>query len=241
MINADIRFLGKELIVMLTLSYSAELFSMEKDFIGRAVVLSNTKDIALLAVDDDVYNELVSDMIIVFFDEVKGVMTTHCVITGYHEPVNNKDSYTVTCKLQKIYSVMQRRSDVYARIDMNVELLKVKAIKNFDGNRSIHYDEKPVLAKIKNISASGMYFSTQNDLEKTNVVSANLMRICKNAEFVMADILRREKIKGRNGNIIGYGYGCRFLSLTRSLESSIRQFVYVENRKQLQARKRYLQ
>ena len=225
---------------MLTLSYSAELFTLERDFIGRAVVLSNTKDIAMLTVDDDVYKELVSDMIIVFFDEVKGIMTTQCVITGYHEPVSNRDNYRFTCKVQKVHSVMQRRADVYARIDMSVELLKVKAIKSFDGNRSVHCEEKPVLVKIKNISASGMFFTYSQDMKGTNVVAANLIRIAKNADFVMADILRREKIKSKSGYIAAYGFGCRFVNLTRSLESSIRQFVYVENRKQLQSRKRYL-
>lgn len=224
---------------MLTLSYSAEIFSMDKDFIGRAVVLSNTKELAILAIDEDVYNELISDLMIVFYDEVKGVMTTHCTISSYHEPVNNRDSYTFTCKVQKVLSVMQRRADVYARVDMNVEIMKVKAIKSFAGNRSIHFEEKPMLSKLKNISASGMYFRTPIELEKGAIVALELNRIIKNTNLAMAEILRKEELQVKSVGV-GYGYGCHFIGMNRSVESALRQFVFNENRKQVQARKRYL-
>lgn len=225
---------------MLTLSYSAEIFTTRKDFIGRAVVLSNTKNLAILAVDEDVFEELRSDLTIVFFDEVKGVVTAGCSVVAYHTPQNNRDSYTVTCKILEILDVLQRRADVYARLSLNVEILKVKAIKNFHGNRSVHFEEKPLLAKMNNISASGMHFQTSEEIKKGSVVCFDLNRLFDHAELVMAEVLREDEVKIRSHQTIR-GYGCRFFDMKRGLESRLRQYVYQENRKQLNARKRYFE
>lgn len=225
---------------MLTLTYSAEVFSLTREFIGRAVVLSNTKDLAILAVDEEVFNELRSDLTIVFFDEIKGVVTTNCSVISYHTPQHNKDSHTITCKVYQVLDVLQRRSDVYARVEMNVEIMKVKAIKSFQGNRSIHFEEQPVIAKLNNISASGMHFKTQEEIRKGTIVSIDLNRLFDNADMAMAEVLREDTVQVRNKNKIR-GYGCRFFDMTRNLESKLRQYVYQENRKQLNARKRYFE
>lgn len=225
---------------MLTLSYSAEVFTTRKDFIGRAVVLSNTKNLAILAVDEEVFEELNSDLTIVFFDEVKGVVTTSCSIVAYHTPQNNRDSYTFTCKILEVLDVLQRRSDVYARLSLNVEIMKVKAIKHFHGNRSVHFEDKPLLVKINNISASGMHFQTSEEINKGTIVCFDLNRLFDNAEMVMAEVLREDEFKIRSYHAVR-GYGCRFFDMKRGLESRLRQYVYQENRKQLHARKRYFE
>lgn len=225
---------------MLTLSYSAEVFTIRKDFIGRAVVLSNTRNLAILAVDEDVFRELSSELMIVFFDEVKGVVSTSCTVIDYHSPKNNRESYTFTCKIQEVLDVLQRRSDVYARLSLNAEVMKVKAIKNFQGNRSIHFEEKPMLVKMDNISASGMHFWTSEEVKRGAIICFDLNRLFDNADIVMAEVLREDSVKIRNRHKIR-GYGCRFFDMKRGLESRLRQYVYQENRKQLNARKRYFE
>lgn len=226
---------------MLTLSYSAEIFSRVKEFIGRAVVLSNTKNLAILAVDEDVFEELESDLTVVFFDEVKGVVTTSCSVIAYHTPKGKRDSYTFTCKVHEVLDVLQRRSDVYARLSLNVELLKVKAIKNFHGNRSVHFEDKAVLARLNNISASGMHFQTNHEMKKGSIVCFDLNKLFSNADIVMAEVLRIENMENKSKSERIRGYGCRFFDMRRAIESRLRQYVYQENRKQLNARKRYFE
>lgn len=224
---------------MLTLSYSAEIFTLGKEFIGRAVVMSNTKDIAILAVDQDVFEELISELNIVFYDEIKGVVSTICSIIRYHTPISKRDTYTFTCKIMEVIDVLQRRADVYARLDMDIDLLKVKAIKDFQGQKSIHFEEKPVLARLKNISAGGMHFISEEEMKEGTLLSFGLNRLFDTNESVMMEILRTEEVE--NKKKFSFGYGCRFLNLTNSVESQIRQYVYQMNRNQLNNRKRHME
>ena len=226
---------------MLTLTYSAEIFSRVKEFIGRAVVLSNTKNLAILAVDEDVFEELESDLTIVFFDEVKGVVTTTCSVIAYHTPQGKRDSYTFTCKVHEVLEVLQRRADVYARLSLNVEILKVKSMKNFNGNRSVHFEDKAIPVRLNNISASGMHFHTSYEMKKGSVVCFDLNKLFSNADLVMAEVLRIDNMDNKSKSEKLRGYGCRFFDMKRAIESRLRQYVFQENRKQLNARKRYFE
>lgn len=132
-----------------------------------------------------------------FYHEFSGIIKCKCML--------RKIGNIVECKKIVKQEVINRRRDVKVPLDAEVTVL---------------LGENEKIAKIRDISAGGIYLSLNTLLEEEGKIICNLP-VNDELHSLTAKVVRREESK--HGY---YGYGCKFDSLTVKQESMLRNYVF---------------
>lgn len=149
---------------------------------------------------------------VMFYDAAKGLVTCKCVL-DIHENLaddTGEEPWKANCKVGDVQSVVNRKADVRIKVSIPIRA-------------SLISDRGPMPAfeaTMRDISAGGVYFTTDYHLGAGNAVRFNLT-LDDHSLSLRALVLR---VKMLNEN--RFGYGCQFKSMQESSVSIIRGFVF---------------
>lgn len=159
---------------------------------------------------------------IIFYDPVLGKLTCRCTLSS---PLPLPDRMqSVRCDILERLSQEQRREDVKVACEAKVML----RVTHVPGD-SVYVPSEGWPAVIKNISAGGVYFTTDLVLPEQRIVRFNF-RETGDSIPLSAQILRVDDVTERPSQP-RYGYGCRFINLQNRYENQLRNFVFQEERR----------
>lgn len=143
-----------------------------------------------------------------FYDRKEGCVKTFCEIDVERNSLlsQEKEAYTARCRILKVLEKLQRQKDVRVTIK--------KEMSFFSPSQGAFY------GVIQNISAGGIYITTTQPMRKHELFSF-IFEFVKKERTVIAMTLWAKKLQGNY-----YGYGCKFVDLSKSAEMDIRQYVY---------------
>lgn len=143
-----------------------------------------------------------------FFDDQVGLVVSLCEIIIRRNPSfpETPEPWMAECKILDVKDVVQRQRDVRAKVYLEVEFHSEK--------RGSFY------GTIKNLSAGGMYITTMQALDRNEIISFNYCFRTLERRFEAVTLWAKRVEGGR------FGYGCRFVHLTKGGESAIREHVY---------------
>lgn len=199
----------------------ASIYNLNKMFICDTEVIGKQDDIIILIIPENLAPKLPTDLIITLYDDIYGLITYKAKIIQFKRRVskNSQFEYMVKFKLIKKIGIVQRRSNVKVKTEIKtiIEFTDENWYKliNEDTKEPIRYT-----VVIKDISAAGILFKTKEkfDIGQYFIFTFNK---CSKPFEVKAEILRIQKYDNEY-----FGYGCRFINLTLSKESIIRQYVF---------------
>lgn len=204
---------------MLNHCVKCSIYNLDKEFICDAQVSLVDETQASLALLDDVSDQLLTEVNVTFYDDIQGLVTYLCVLSGYREVAlpHFRNYYSVTCRFQKQISVIQRRSDIKIKTDFVIDITTIGSDNH----------ETMIEVSVKNMSAGGLYFETENELAVGSEFSF-LFRKGSLPLVLKGLILRRQEFQSPHF----YGYGCSFTHLSSAKEAIIREFVFREQVRQ---------
>lgn len=143
-----------------------------------------------------------------FYDGKEGCVKTFCELDiQKNSPLSQAmEEYTARCRILKVLDKIQRQKDVRVTIK--------KEMSFFSPSQGAFY------GVIQNISAGGIYITTTQPMSRHELFSF-VFEFVKKERTVIAMTLWAKKLQGDY-----YGYGCKFVDLSKSTEMDIRQFVY---------------
>ena len=206
---------------------SADVCDENGVFIGKAKAEGKFGDEnILLFVDHSTMKGIRSSFVAVIENDVYGLITCQAEMLEFCESADFRHPYEVRVKINKILGVVQRRNEVKVKTSINTIFWTVdeETMKKADRARGAHVVYE---GEIKDLSASGLFFKTEEELEVGQIVEFVFDRLEKPFS-VFAEIVRvQETDDGVKG------YGARFKKLPSAYQSGIRMYVYniqVENR-----------
>ena len=128
-----------------------------------------------------------------------------------------------SCDIRETLEQLQRRLDVKVPTSVPVMLHAERR----PGDLYIPLKGWP--ATVKNISAGGVYVSTDLSLSAGREIEFEFRETGEKLDL-MARILRVEDLTERPNQPL-YGYGCKFVCLSARAENQLRNFVFREERR----------
>lgn len=211
----------------LTQCKKASLYDLNNRYLCDADVSDIAEDSVSLHFSSPASDLLFSEVHVTFYDNVQGLVTYYCALSGYQEFLTAPRTMgsSVICRLNQEISVIQRRNDMKVPVQLKTTLTVINS-------EDILTD---VAATITDISAGGLFFTSRYSFYVGQTFS---FFFDKNppAFQLEAEILRVNKQEpdtdssssadSRRPRKVLYGYGCRFIHLSPYKESIIRNFVY---------------
>ena len=168
---------------------------------------------------------LVGEYIFLYFENIDSFRDARCrqqvdcfdgegrVTRGYcellikenHHYPEMLEPWMAQCRVLRIGQGVRQQKDVRARVDLNVAFV------------SLEYG--PFVGTVRNISAGGVYVTTDQKLKKQDVILFN------HAFSTVRRQVKAEVIWARPLSGDAFGYGCQFLDLTSEAERDVRHFV----------------
>ena len=155
------------------------------------------------------------------YDAALGVLTCRCVLSSPMELP--EDMVSLRCDIRETLEQLQRRLDVKVPTSVPVMLHAERR----PGDLYIPLKGWP--ATVKNISAGGVYVSTDLSLSAGREIEFEFRETGEKLDL-MARILRVEDLTERPNQPL-YGYGCKFVCLSARAENQLRNFVFREERR----------
>lgn len=197
----------------------ATIYSLENTHICD-VQVEMFNDAVTLIFPEEIQDGLWEKVNVVFYDEQKGLVTYKCKL---HDYKLRSDCLTVQCSLGKEQSVVQRRNDLKIRKTIPISIQTINGKTDID-------------ATIQNISAGGIFFTSETDFEEGERFSFLFNRTAEPVRLE-CEVLRKQPCTGMGDHVPStmMGYGCRFVNMNDHKESAVRSYVLKED---LLARKR---
>lgn len=199
----------------------ATIYNLNKVMICDAEVLGKRDNVITIMLKENISSKMHSDLYVTLYDDVYGLLTYKSKIIEYKKIVSASFSiqYKVRCELIDLVEILQRRNNVKVKTNISTTITLVddedEEIINLKTQRPFDY-----AAFIKDISASGVFVTTEEEL----AISQRFVFIFSESPKpirIISEIIRIQKLsKG------GYGYGCKFLNMSDSMESVVRRFVF---------------
>ncbi|MDE7245987.1 MAG: PilZ domain-containing protein [Oscillospiraceae bacterium] len=156
-----------------------------------------------------------------FYHPSKGLITCQCLLSN---PMDMGDTLAVQCDVIEQLEQVQRRLDV--KVQTNIRVMV--HVERRPGDLYIPLTGWP--AVIRNISAGGVYFSTDLSLNVAREIEFEFSETGEKIELT-ARILRVEDLSEKHNQTM-YGYGCKFMCLSAKAENVLRNYVFKEERRQ---------
>ena len=183
--------------------------------LAEAEVVDSGKEPMGIIIREEDIRKISAEMIIVFYDDVRGLVTCKCRLDG-KERVEEKPFYKLSCR------VLERMEELERRRDTKVRICFPAAMDISDTEESILH----VKADVKNISAGGIGFESREEL-KEGATFSFLMDIKSACLRLKGTVLWKKKIlDGEKGNY--YRYGGRFLEMTSHQETLLGKLLLQE-------------
>ena len=147
-----------------------------------------------------------------FYDTQQGLIRCYCELVVQRNTYPNKvvEPWMADCELIEVYDVFQRQQD-----------LRVKTHIGADCRME---DGQFFVATIRNTSAGGLYMVTSQVLKVGDVFS---FRYRFDGELCQ---LKAKTLRVSPGGGGGFGYGCKFVGLSKDAEAAVRKFVFAKQR-----------
>lgn len=201
----------------------ASVFNEKHIEVALARVTDQEEDAVVLIFDDDVLEQLDSEMDVMFYDGDMGLVTCRCGFSGYRDrKVVEPDGkavmkYATYCQIGEVIGIEQRRRDIKVRVGFPL----VMETRNEEGKLL------KVPVKTKNISAGGIAFETTYALKKGERMSFPFDQGDKMVDL-QAEILWVKETEEEGKPFL---YGCRFVDMNLTKEGVVRRYVYQEQMK----------
>lgn len=205
----------------------AEIYSPAQEFLCTAEVTRAAYDNYRLIVplEFEVSTEL-EYYEVVFFDAFAGLVHTLCRLS---DPLHiSKTQQSLLCVVREERGREQRRQDLKVPTNASIE---VSCIRLPAGAKR---PPARIQAKVRNISAGGIYFACQYPIPKGANVQFQLHEASKPLQLA-ANVLRQEELEPLSDGTPQFGHGCRFIDLKPNAEAELRSYIF---RKELQMRQR---
>lgn len=161
---------------------------------------------------------------VVFYDPVLGLVTCRCRLSA-PLPMPGGELCSLRCEIMEQLGQEQRRQDV--KIPLNMTIMLHAAYQTGDPVRT---PERGAPATIGNISAGGVYLRTSLPLPKGRRIWFDF-QVGSERMTLSAQVLWMETTTPKPGQVL-YGYGCKFVNLLSRQESTLRSFIFQEERRQ---------
>lgn len=211
--------------MFLTECKQAVLYTVEDIFLCDAAVSHISDDSATLIVTKSNADLSLTEAHVTFFDSAKGLVTYSCELSEFKKSKRSASNeyYFTRCTVHEQLSVMQRRNDIKVPVNITVAL----SAKTREGMLT------NIPAKIWNISAGGIFFTSRQSFSIGDIVSFYFSDPDLPSLTLQAEILRVQEHRHLR-KIIGseakdteiIGYGCKFVHLPSRAESKIRNYVF---------------
>lgn len=159
--------------------------------------------------------------VVKFYDAALGVLTCRCMLSAPMELP--EDMLSLRCEILETLERLQRREDV--KVPTNVQVMLHAERRPGD----LYIPLKGWPATVKNISAGGVYISTDLSLSAGREIEFEFRETGEKLDL-MARILRVEDLTEQPNQPV-YGYGCKFVCLSARAENQLRNFVFREERR----------
>ena len=200
----------------------AEIFDLAGGLLCVAGVSSGPMGGILLTIPRSLNCQELGTCQVTFYDPSLGKLTCLCTLSSPLPLPDQKQS--VRCDILEKLSQEQRREDVKVPVEVKVML----HVTHMPGD-SVYVPASGWPAVIKNISAGGVYFSTDLVLPEQRMVRFDFREAGVSIPLT-AQILRVDDVTERPSQPL-YGYGCRFVNLQNRYENQLRNFVFQEERR----------
>ena len=185
----------------------AQIFSDERALLGKAEVTGKIGDKKIsLNVHDDVMSQLSTSFIITLSSDAHGLITYKANMLEFRRVASCANTYEVLCELLEVLEIIQRRE--------NFKIKTLIPITLSVGGAGAYP------AEIKDISASGVFIETNANLNVGQIIEFMFEKA--GPPFLLTAEVVRSKLYGSG---LG-GFGCKFVDLPVTNESSIRRYVF---------------
>lgn len=183
--------------------------------LAEVEVIDSDKDPMGLIIKERDIRKVSAEMIIVFYDDVRGLVTCKCRLDGKVR-MEDKPSYKLSCR------VMERMEELERRRDTKVRIFFPAAMDISDPENKVQH----IKAEVKNISAGGVGFESREELKEGSTFSF-LMDIKSACIRLKGTVLWKKMVlDGEKGHY--YRYGGRFLDLTPHQETVLGKLLLQE-------------
>ncbi len=184
---------------------------------------------ATLVFDENDIEILESEMIITFYDDVLGLITYNCQLAAGKKFIDKDRKYkqALKCVLGEQLSVLQRRSDIKVHVDIPVRLLippTVELPPEFSEGEK-HRGATIVVGTAFDLSAGGLFLHTLCDIPEESSFSI-LLPVSSDKAIELDVTMLRKVPPEENAENKNFGYGCKFVNMSSSTETTIRSFVF---------------
>lgn len=196
----------------------AKILALDNTLISVARFIKKEENIIHLAIGTENVPNFHQEVYVILTNEVYGLFTYRCItqdIVISKSQSSKKRYYFAQFYVNENVSVVQRRRD----IKVKVKLYIIISMKDIYGKELSETEKVEHKVLVKDISASGMFFVSKTQFSPGQ--KFDFIFDQTNMPFlIQAEIVREQK----DGEYIGYG--CKFLDLSPSRESIVRQYVY---------------
>lgn len=187
--------------------------------LAEAEVVDSGKEPMGLIIKEEDIRKISAEMIIVFYDDVRGLVTCKCRLDDKVE-VEDGPFYKLSCR------VLERMEELERRRDMKVRICFPASMDISDTEENIFH----VKAEVKNISAGGVGFESKEDLKEGSVFSF-LMDVKSACIRLKGTVLWKKKVLDGEKDCY-YRYGGRFQEMTSHQETVLGKFLLQEQIKE---------
>ena len=198
----------------------AQLYTVDRILLGEAVLsgISPDDNEVFLIVSYDIMEQLYTSLIITFSNDAYGLISYKAELVSFRRESEEDQTYEIKCALLEKMEVIQRRENFKIKtsipVTVGVYSGSMEPILDKTGNQ-VRYE-----AEIKDISASGVLLSTDQELTVGQVVDFTFEQTTP-ALILEAELIRHRTYKNGINE-----YGCRFIRLNAEKESGIRRYVF---------------
>lgn len=194
----------------------ASLYNENHEHICDVVVEERNEEIVLIF-PEEIKSGSWEYVNAVFYDDMKGLITYKCKLEDY-EFLSAR--LRAKCILGEEESVVQRRNDLKIRQIIPISIQTVDTV-----GKKINVD-----ATIHDISAGGLFCVSEHIFAEGDRFSFLFRRAAKPMRLE-CEVLRKQPYEAKGSFNLNQmmGYGCRFVNLTDTQESSIRSYVFRED------------
>lgn len=194
----------------------ASIFNMEHKHLCDVAVEVRSENITLVF-PENIREGSWEDVYVVFYDDIKGLLTYKCKLTDYKR---RSSQLTAKCILGEEQGAVQRRNDLKIR-----QIIPISIQATNKAGEKINVE-----ATIQDISAGGIFFVSDFLFEEGEHFSF-LFRRAATPMRLECEVLRRQPYEGK-GNFSRdhmMGYGCKFVNLPENREAAIRSYIFRED------------
>lgn len=200
----------------------AQIYNLENELICEADVIGDVESTATLRFHESCDDILRTEVNVQFLDGTQGLVSCLCRLSEYEEdldPMAQDITSTVTCTILSQNNVVQRRQDIKVSVHIETEA-------SFINEKD---DLEIVEITIKDISAGGLFCVSKQLWEAHQIFAIKLFDTKIPIDVQVLRVQSPDSNGTQKEGNSDYGYGCKFVNLSRAAEAALRKFVFQQD------------